>query len=222
MLPNHMNHIVYVRLPDDAPPFSQDGFFDPTAGKDSPHIEFVLSQISSHAPSTATDVPPIPPNITTIQFLAINLHPISRGSVSLNTSDPFAHPVVDLGLLSEDQDIAILREAIRSARRMYSAPAFRGTVSESILPAANVTSDEDLDVYLRSVASGLLHGVGSAAMSPENASWGAVNPDFRVKGTSGLRVVDASIFPTVPSGHTQVPVFGIAELASALIADVWG
>ncbi|KAF5349539.1 hypothetical protein D9756_008782 [Leucocoprinus leucothites] len=222
VLPNHLNHIVYVRLPEDAPPFSQGGFSDPAPGKDSPHIEFVFSQISTHPPATVVDVPPTPSDITTIQFLAVNLHPVSRGSVSLNTSDPFAHPVVDLGLLSEDQDIAILREAIRSARRMYSAPVFKDSVSESILPAANVTSDEDLDAYLRTVASPFLHGVGSAAMSRQNASWGVVNPDFRVKGTRGLRVVDASIFPTVPSGHTQVPVYGIAELASALIAGAWG
>ncbi|KAJ3562140.1 hypothetical protein NP233_g9760 [Leucocoprinus birnbaumii] len=221
VLPNHLNHIVYVRLPEDAPPFSKGGFQDPTAGKHSPHIEYVFSQISTHPPATVVDVPPTPSDVTTIQFLAVNLHPVSRGSVSLNSSDPFAHPVIDLGLLSEDLDIAILREAVRSARRMYSAPAFEGFVSQSILPAANVTSDEDLDAYLRTVASPFLHGVGSAAMSPPNASWGVVDPDFRVKGTSGLRVVDASIFPTVPSGHTQVPVYGIAELASALIAGEW-
>ncbi|KXN87048.1 Choline dehydrogenase, mitochondrial [Leucoagaricus sp. SymC.cos] len=205
VLPNHLNHIIYVRLPDDAAPFIQEGFADPTAGKNSPHIEFVFSQISAHSPATVVDVPPTP----------------SGGSVTLKTTDAFAHPVIDFGLLSEDVDTAILREAIRTARKMYSAPVFKNSVFESLLPAANVTNDEDLDAYLRTVASPFLHGIGSAAMSPRGASWGVVDPDFRVKGAYGLRIVDASIFPTVPSGHTQVPVYGIAELASVLIAKAW-
>jgi choline dehydrogenase-like flavoprotein len=83
---------------------------------------------------------------------------------------------------------------------MYSAPVFKDSVSQSILPAANITSDGDLDAYLRSVASPFLHGVGSAAMSAPDAGWGVVNPDFRVKGTNGLRIVDASIFVSHYSG----------------------
>lgn len=116
------------------------------------------------------------------------------GSVTLNSSDPFAHPNVDFNVLSHPLDIIILREAIRSSRRLYSSPAFKSSVFDTVIPAANVTSDEDLDAYIRSVTAMFLHGVGSAAMSGPNASWGVVNPDFRVKGTSGLRIVDASIF----------------------------
>lgn len=103
-------------------------------------------------------------------------------------------------MLSNDADIAILREGIRSARRMYSAPVFSDSVFQTLLPAANATTDEELDVYIRNMATPFLHGVGSAAMSPFDASWGVVNPDFRVKGTSGLRVVDASVFVSVVVG----------------------
>lgn len=116
------------------------------------------------------------------------------GSVTLNSSDPFAYPNVDFGVFSHPLDIIILREAIRSARRLYSSPAFKSSVFDTVLPAANVTSDDDLDAYIRSVTAMFLHGVGSAAMSGPNASWGVVNPDFQVKGTSGLRIVDASVF----------------------------
>ncbi len=77
---------------------------------------------------------------------------------------------------------------------MFSAPVFKDSVSQTLLPAANATTDDELDVYIRSIAAPFLHGVGSAAMSARNASWGVVDPDFRVKGTSGLRVVDASVF----------------------------
>jgi len=221
VLPGHLNHIIYVRLPDDAAPFSELGFTDPTGGDNSPHIEFVFSQISSQPPATATDVPLPPSGGVTIQILAVNLHPISRGSVVLNSTDPFEHPAISFGMLSEGVDIAIMREAMKSARRMYSAPVFKDSVFGTVLPAANVTTDDELDAYIRSVASPFLHGVGSAAMSGCDASWGVVDPDFRVKGTSGLRVVDASVFPYVPSGHTQVPVYGFAERASVLIARMW-
>lgn len=116
----------------------------------------------------------------------------------MNSSDPFAKPLVDVGTLSRKEDVAVLREAIRSARRLYSAPAFKDSVFETILPAANVTSDDELDAYIRSVAEPFLHGVGSAGMSPRGASWGVVDPDFTVKGVRGLRVVDASVIVSPP------------------------
>lgn len=123
------------------------------------------------------------------------VHPCHKGgSITLSSSDPFDHPVIDLGILSEDIDLAILREAIRSLRRLYSSPAFKDSVFGTLLPAANVTTDEDLNAYIRNVASPWLHGIGSAAMSPRGAGWGVLDPDFRVKGTQGLRAVDASVF----------------------------
>jgi choline dehydrogenase len=101
--------------------------------------------------------------------------------------------VIDLGILTEEIDVAILREGLRSLRRLYSSPAFKDSVFGTALPASNVTTDEDLDAYIRSVASPWLHGIGTAAMSPKGANWGVVDPDFRVKGTKGLRIVDASV-----------------------------
>jgi choline dehydrogenase len=102
-------------------------------------------------------------------------------------------------MLSEDVDIAIVREGIRSARRLFSAPAFKESVNGTVFPAANVTSDEDLDTFIRSSARGYLHGVGSMSMSPRGEKWGAVDPDFRVKGVKGLRVVDASVIVSHPA-----------------------
>jgi choline dehydrogenase-like flavoprotein len=113
--------------------------------------------------------------------------------MTLNSTNPFGPPVIDLGILTEDLDVAILREGIRSLRRMYSSPAFKDSVLGTLLPAANATTDEDLDAFIRAVASPWLHGIGTAAMSPEGASWGVVDPNFRVKGTEGLRIVDASV-----------------------------
>ncbi len=82
VVPTHLNHILYVRLPDDAAPFSQQGFVDPTAGENAPHLGLLFSQISSHLPASSTDRP-VPPGGTgnvTVQILAANLHPTSRES----------------------------------------------------------------------------------------------------------------------------------------------
>lgn len=96
-------------------------------------------------------------------------------------------------MLSKDVDIAILREGIRSARRMFSSPAFENSVNGTVVPSADAITDEELDAYIRSGAFPYRHAVGTASMSPRNAKWGVVDPEFRVKGTQGLRVVDASV-----------------------------
>ncbi|KAF5351617.1 hypothetical protein D9756_007498 [Leucocoprinus leucothites] len=171
-LPGHLNHIVYLRLPDDAAPFSQEGFTDPTPGENSPHIEMVYSQISAHLPQTSIDIPSPPPGTTNvmIQLFVVNLHPISRGSITLNTSDPFKHPIVDFGMLSEPLDIAIMREAFKRARDLYSAPAFQDSVFGTLVPAGNVATDSDIEDFLRIASAPYLHAVSSAAMSGYNAS----------------------------------------------------
>jgi len=151
----------------------------------------------------------------TLQVSVVNLHPASRtyiipgslpvlgsdivtgGSISLESSDPFANTIIDLNLVSETVDVAILREAHRNLRQLFMAQAFNGSVSGSLYPASNVTTDEDLNVFITNAAGPYLHGRGSAGMSPRGASWGVVNPDYQVKGTTGLRIVDASIFVSV-------------------------
>jgi len=115
------------------------------------------------------------------------------GSITLASSDPFAHPIIDVNLLSEPVDIAIMREALRSARNLLSAPVFEGSVFESLYPPSNLTTDDELDSFTHSALGPYLHSVGSAGMSPRGANWGVVDPDHRVKGTNGLRVVDVSV-----------------------------
>lgn len=96
-------------------------------------------------------------------------------------------------MLSDPADLSILREAIRSAKRLFSAPVFQSSVFDTILPPSNATTDEDLNAYIRTAAAPYLHASSSAAMSAHGANWGVVDPDYRVKGATGLRVVDASV-----------------------------
>jgi len=118
---------------------------------------------------------------------------ITGGSITLASSDPFAHPIIDVNMLSEPVDLAIMREAFRSARNLLSAPVFEGSVFESLYPPSNLTTDDELDSFIHSTVGPYFHSVGSAGMSPRGANWGVVDPDHRVKGTNGLRVIDVSV-----------------------------
>ncbi|KAJ3558043.1 hypothetical protein NP233_g11590 [Leucocoprinus birnbaumii] len=217
------NQIVWVHLSEDSPAFSAPyNYPDPSPGKNAPHIEVYTNQISATPFPVTGQIPPGLNGTNTVQLSVVNLHPFSRGSITLSSSSPFAAPIIDPGLLSSPADIAILREGIRSAQRLFSAPVFSSSVFDILYPPANIaSSDEALEAHIRSDAGPYLHGGCSAMMTPKGASWGVVDPDFSVKGTSGLRVVDASVLPGLPSGHTQASVYGLSEVASQVIKAKW-
>lgn len=110
--------------------------------------------------------------------------------MTINSSDPFAAPLIDPGLLSNKVDIVVVREAIRSARRFLTASAWDGFLLEAENTA---NTDDELDEYIRNNAVSFFHPVATAAMSPVGADWGVVDPDLKVKGVVGLRVVDAAV-----------------------------
>lgn len=84
-----------------------------------------------------------------------------------------------------------MREGIRSARRFLTAPVWADYIIEALNTA---TTDDELDQYIRSNGHTIFHACGTAAMSPKGASWGVIDPDFKVKSVAGLRIVDASVF----------------------------
>lgn len=124
----------------------------------------------------------------------VGTSPSSRGSVSLNSSNPFAPPIIDPALLATEYDRAIMREAVRSSQRFASAPALSGYIVGPVPPLASATTDAELDAYISAGATTLFHPCGTAKMSARSASYGVVDPDLKVKKVSGLRVVDASVF----------------------------
>lgn len=87
-----------------------------------------------------------------------------------------------------------MRYALKSARRFLAGPAWKGYVVTPAGPLANATTDVLLDTYARAASFSTAHPIGTAAMSPKGAKYGVVDPDLRVKGVSGLRIVDASVF----------------------------
>ncbi|KAJ7016683.1 aryl-alcohol oxidase [Mycena alexandri] len=151
------------------------------------------------------------------------LTPTSRGSIRLNTTDPFTQPLIDVASLTTDFDIFGLREAVKMTHRFLAATAWQGYIlqpaSFSNLPFG--ATDEEIETYIRANAAPNGHVIGTASMSPKGASYGVVDPDLIVKGVSGLRVVDASILPYLPAGFTMTSTYVVAERASDMIKAKW-
>jgi choline dehydrogenase len=145
----------------------------------------------------------------------VALHPRSRGWVRLKSKDPRELPAVTLNLLSDPQDLATLRAGIRAARRIYRTPPQGELTGAEMLPGERVQSDDDLDAFIRETNYVSMHPVGTCAMGigPD----AVVDPELRVIGVEGLRVIDASVMPTVPGANTNAAVIMIAERAADLI-----
>jgi choline dehydrogenase-like flavoprotein len=115
------------------------------------------------------------------------------GFVKLATANPFDKPLIDPRLISTEFDKFCLRESVKAAKRFVSASAWDDYVIGPYGSAAG-TTDEEIDAHIRNLASTVYHAMGTAAMSAVNASWGVVDPNLKVKGVEGIRVVDASVF----------------------------
>ncbi|KAG6825093.1 hypothetical protein H0H93_001185, partial [Arthromyces matolae] len=115
------------------------------------------------------------------------------GTISLKTANPFDQPLIDPCHLCTEFDIFAMRECVKKSIRFLAAPSFKDYVISPAGGLENVTNDQELDkLILKSTESGL-HGVGTASMSAKGAKHGVADPDLRVKGASGLRIVDASV-----------------------------
>ncbi|KAJ6535923.1 aryl-alcohol oxidase precursor [Mycena vulgaris] len=202
-------HIAWLRLKDDSPILTN--VTDPSAGPGTPHIEMAMG------PSGP------PASVATGNFMNMGLvvlTPTSRGSVMINSSDPVDPPVIDLGILTSEFDIFTAREAIKRAYRFIQAPIWKDYIIGPTVDLANF-SPEALDEYIRNSAGPSAHLVGTAAMSAKGARYGVVDPDLLVKGASGLRIIDASILPLVPSAHTQAAAYVVGERGADLVKESW-
>ena len=144
----------------------------------------------------------------------VQLYPKARGEVRLAGPDPFAAPLIDPHL-GEPEDIAVLVRGVRLARRILGSPAFASRKGRERTPGADAVSDEALEAYVRSAASTVHHPAGTCRMGPGPGA--VVDPELRVHGLAGLRVVDASVFPRLIGGNTNAGVVAVAEKAADMI-----
>ena len=149
-------------------------------------------------------------------MLLVLQHPYSRGSVKAASNSTFDAPVADAGFLRNPLDTILLREGVRFSRRLVAQLSIAALNPFEAVPGANVTSDADIDQFVRKSADTLWHPAGSCKMGKREAG-GVVDGQLKVYGIEGLRIVDASVFPILPASHTMTTVYAVAEKAADII-----
>ena len=143
------------------------------------------------------------------------LRPQSRGYISIKSSDPLVAPIIQPNYLEAEEDRRALREGTKLARDIFAQEAFDPYRGPELMPGAAVRNDTQIDAWVRKTAETIYHPVGTARMGKDSES--VVDAELKVYGVEGLRVVDASVMPTLVSGNTNAPTIMIAEKASDMI-----
>src|SRR3954447_2175029 len=140
--------------------------------------------------------------------------PKSRGRVSLRSADPLAKPRILTNTLEEPEDVASLVEGVRLARRIAATEPLASQLGREIHPGPRV-SDDDLEQSARERVELLYHPVGTCRIGTDEEA--VVDPELKVRGVEGLRVVDASVMPVIPGGNTNAPTIMVAEPPADLV-----
>ena len=153
-----------------------------------------------------------------ITVSACNLRPTSRGTVRLRSADPSAKPIIAPNYLATYEDRSVAADAIRVTRRLMRQPAMQPYRPEEYLPGASVGDDDaSLAKAAGDIGTTIFHPVGTAKMGLPSDPHAVVDERLRVIGLQGLRVIDASVMPTITSGNTNTPTIMIADKAAAMV-----
>ena len=145
------------------------------------------------------------------------LRPESRGTIMAMSPDPLARPAIRPNYLAVENDLAVSLAGLKHARRIFAAPSFAPYVVGETVPGKDVATDADLTAFARRVGGTLYHPVGTCRMGEDPQA--VVDSRLRVRGLSGLRVIDASVMPIVTTGNTNAPTIMIAEKGAAMIRE---
>ncbi|HYW91627.1 MAG TPA: choline dehydrogenase [Gammaproteobacteria bacterium] len=143
------------------------------------------------------------------------LRPESRGRIRLASPDPAAHPAIFPNYLDSEADLAVMVEGVRIARRIFQSGPLAHLSGRELHPGPEVTGDEGLRSFVRRRAETIYHPVGTCRMGTDDRA--VVDPELKVHGLEGLRVIDASVMPQLVSGNTNAPTLMIAEKAVDMI-----
>ena len=145
------------------------------------------------------------------------LRPESRGEVTLRSADPFDDPAILANYLATDEDRRALREGVKMVRALVKGAAMDAVRGEEFQPGEAIQSDADLDAWIRETSETIYHPVGTCRMGAAGDDLAVVDETLCVHGLKGLRVVDASVMPTLVGGNTNGPTIMIAEKAADMI-----
>jgi choline dehydrogenase len=196
-----------------AHPASQVGaFFRTSAQQDRPDAQIHFTPAAGEA--DASGVMKTRPGTTAT---VCHLRPTSRGSVHIRSGLPEMAPAIIARYLDTEHDRQAIIAAVRKVREIFAASTFNGYRDREYLPGENVQSDAEILAYVAEIAESVYHPVGTCKMGKDPLA--VVDERLRVRGVDGLRVVDASVMPTIVSGNTNAPTIMIAEKAADMILE---
>lgn len=181
--------------------------------------EFLLSDGYSGLKGYPKPADPLYGKGFTTVFAAL-MHPLARGYVHINSSNPTAKLIYDPAFASNEYDLKALVELSKYIRRIATTAPFSSLWVDEYEPGLDVDSDEEWENFVKDNVNTFYHPVGTCAMLPRKDG-GVVDSELKVYGTRNLRVVDASVIPVLVSAHPQTGIYGIAERAAMLISGSW-
>lgn len=193
-----------------ATPFAEGaGFLKTVPGLELPDVQlhFVIALVEEHARKLHLGYG--------LSVHVCGLHPYSRGTVFLESPDPTAAPGIDPRYLSDRRDLETLNRGVKIAREIMLTPPMAQYCEREMFGVKDGMSDAQWEDHIRARADTIYHPVGTCRMGTDDMA--VVDPQLRVRGLSGLRVVDASIMPTLIGGNTNAPTMMIAEKAADMI-----
>ena len=143
------------------------------------------------------------------------LRPESRGHIALRSADPLDAPLIQPNYLASQNDLHAMREGVKILRNVFAQKAFDPYRGPELMPGITVQTDEQIENFIRRYSETIYHPVGTCKMGHDEMA--VVDQELRVRGVEGLRVVDASVMPTLVGGNTNAPTIMIAEKASDMI-----
>ena len=189
------------------------GFVRSRVGLTSPDIQFHIANASFANPAKR-----VFDEVPGMTFGPCQLRPESRGTVHINSVDALTAPTIINNYLSTDEDCRVHIAGMKIARQIMNSPDMEDIVEAEMRPGAELASDNELLSYARATGVTLYHPVSTCRMGPNPKTGDVVDAHLRVYGCQNLRVVDASVMPTLVSGNTNAPTIMIAEKAASEIS----
>lgn len=192
------------------------GFFRTTAGHVRPNMQLYFQAFSTLIPRDGERPLLTPDPFSGMSIGLSNCRPTSRGHLALASADPHAPPRITANAYSTDEDVAEMLAAVKFLRRIADEEPLRALIAEELRPGPDVQSDEALIADFRARSGTVYHPSCTARMGPDPGT-SVVGPDLRVHGIGGLRVCDASVFPTLIGGNTNAPSILVGWLGAGRI-----
>ncbi|MBL8706484.1 MAG: GMC family oxidoreductase N-terminal domain-containing protein, partial [Rhodospirillales bacterium] len=180
---------------------------------ETPDVQFHIQPLSSDSPGEGLH------KYSAFTASVCQLRPESRGSIVPKSPDPTTYPAIHPNYLATRTDQETLVAGMRLSRRLAETRALSPYVAEELRPGPQAVTDADLLQNARDTSATIYHPAGTCKMGPDGDPMAVLDPRLRVRGVGGLRVVDCSAMPTLPSGNTNAPVIMMAEKASDMILE---